>query len=317
MDWNSFFSTEAINRVFVHSPFFTIAIGISAVVATALYLFSFSDVVRKELKRRRMKKRIDNLNEHYILCGFGRVGQQVAKELAAEGESFVIIEKDENKLALAKERNWAYLIGDVALDESLYDKACIKDAKSAIISVGTDADAIFMAISARSMNPNIFLVARASSREAADKLSKVGVNRVALPYQIGGYHMATMALRPTIVDFLDTLVDHERDELEMEEYQVFKDGYYDGKTLEEAKLNNEKVAILALRREDGKAVINPPSSTKLQGGDRLIMMGAEKDLLVVVKEFDKRQEKEAMAAEHHTSQVVVSDIKPSHFQNEA
>lgn len=264
-----------------------------------------------------MKKRIDNLKGHYILCGFGRVGQQVAKELASEGELFVIIEKDESKLALAKEHNWAYLIGDVALDESLYEKAHIKEAKSAILSVGTDADAIFMAISARSMNPDIFLVARASSREAADKLTKVGVNRVAMPYQIGGYHMATMALRPTIVDFLDTLVDHERDELEMEEYQVFRDSYFDGKTIEESKISNEKVAILALRREDGKAIINPVLSTKLQGGDRLVMMGAEKDLLAVTKEFDKRQEKEAKAAEHHTSQVLVSDIKPSHFQKDS
>src|SRR3990167_5653424 len=103
MDWGSLFSVESINRIFVHSPFFTISIGISAVVGTVVYLFSFSDVIAKEMKRRRMKTRVDHMKDHYILCGFGRVGQQVAKELAAEGEMFVILERDESKLKLAKD----------------------------------------------------------------------------------------------------------------------------------------------------------------------------------------------------------------------
>ncbi len=264
-----------------------------------------------------MKHRIDSLKDHYIVCGFGRVGEQIARELDAEGEPFVIIERDEDKLALAKDRNWAYLHGDVALDETVFQKARLQEAKAVIIAVGADADAIFIAISARAMKPEIFVVARASSREAADKLNKIGVNRVALPYQIGGYHMATMALRPTVVDFLNLLVDHEKEELEMEEFFVRDDGFYEGKSIQEAGLLKNNVAVLAIRRKNGKAVINPSDSTKLSGGDRLVLMGSEDDLAEIEKTFQKHQPKQNKDEREQTEpKVLIADSKPSAFPKE-
>lgn len=311
MDFSSL-SVESINNFFVHNPIFTVSVGISALIATSVYLFGFSDVIRKEAKRRRMKHRIDHLKDHYILCGFGRVGQQVARELAEEGEHFVILEREEAKLHPAKERNWAYIVGDVAVDETMFQNAQIANAKGVIISVGTDADAIFMAISARALKPDVFLVARASSVEAADKLTKIGVHRVALPYQIGGYHMATMALRPSVVDFLDLLVDQERDELEMEEYHIHKDGFYDGKTLKEAGFVQDGLAVLAIRRKNGKAVINPSDATALAGGDKLVVMGCEKDLQELLQEVSKKQPKDK-EDDSPAQETALSDDKISPF----
>lgn len=278
-----------ITYFFTHNPVIASAIGVSAVVATVAYIASFGDVFKKELKRRRMKQRISSLCDHYIVCGFGRVGQQIAKELSSEGERFVIIEKDEGKLKLAKENNWAYLTGDVALDETLLEMAKIKTAKAIIIAVGTDADVIFMAISARALRPDIFIVARASSVEAADKLQKIGVNRVALPYQIGGYHMATMAIRPMVVDFLDLLIDNEQDDLEMEELSIYRGGYYDQLTLHKSGILENSVSVPVIRLANGKAVINPSSDQVLHGGDRLVVMGSQKALQAMIKEFTKNE----------------------------
>lgn len=302
-----------ITYFFTHNPVIATAIGVSAVIATLAYVASFGDVFKKEIKRRRMKHRISTMKDHYIVAGFGRVGTQVAKELSAEGEPFILLEKDESKLKLARDNNWAYLVGDTALDETMLENAQIKTAKAIIIAVGTDADVIFMAISARALRPDIFIVARASSVEAADKLSKIGVNRVALPYQIGGYHMATMALRPMVVDFLDLLIDNEQDDLEMEELTIDKDGYYDGKTLAESGILAHNVTVLVIRHADGKALVNPSDEEKLHGGDRLVAMGAGKNLQEMVKKFEKNEPDVKLNSSKSQSSGLGGEIKPSPF----
>lgn len=310
MDPNQLLSAESVGNLFTHHPIFSISIGVSALIATILYLASFSGVLHKEMKRRGMKRKIDSLKDHYILAGFGRVGRQVAQELAQEGESFVILERDESKMDEAKKHDWPYIVGDVAVDETLFEKAGVEKAKAVIISVGTDADAIFMAISVRAIKPDVFIVARASSREAADKLTKVGVNRVAMPYQIGGYHMATMAIRPSVVDFLDTLVDPEQQELEMEEFVITDKSPYVGQALEESPFHQEGIAVLVIRHEDGRATINPVMTTKFRTSDRLVVMGSEAKLQDLTKEVAKKQAKLVDA------QDVASDIRPSPFQKE-
>src|SRR5436190_767719 len=114
-------SLESINHFFVHYPIFTISIGVSALIGTFIYLLGFSRYMGRQFKRSRMKHRIDHLKDHYIICGYGRVGQQIVKELVSEKEHFVIIEREEEKLKSAKEHDWPYLQGDVALDESLFE----------------------------------------------------------------------------------------------------------------------------------------------------------------------------------------------------
>ncbi len=314
-------SLELLNRTFIHNPVFSFFIGVSAIIGTLIYIFGFSHVIKRQFKRRHMEYKIKHLANHYIICGFGRVGQQVAKELSAEEVPFVVIDKDEELMKVARDHNWPHIHGDVALDESLLKTAGIDKAKCIIIAVGQDADAVFMAVSARAMNHDIFIVARASSQEAADKLSKIGVNRIALPYQIGGYHMATMALRPAVVDFLNVLVDNNQEELEIEEFYIAQGGPYDGKALEEAGIFKKNLAVVAVRHKNGKTQINPPESLKMVGDDRLIVIGGKEQLASLDKEFDKNQpKKDEEKIEPKKAKVenvpIMDGVKPSPFMNQ-
>ncbi len=267
-----------------------------------------------------MEHKIKTMKEHYILCGFGRVGQQVAKELAAENKTFVVLDKDDNQLKLAKEHHWPYIAGDVALDETLFTQAGIEKAECIIIAVGTDADAVFMAVSARALNKDIFIVARASSQETADKLAKIGVNRIALPYQIGGFHMATMALRPTVVDFLDVLTDNAQSQLEMDELEIIDNSIYHSKSLDEAGLVKGNVVVVAVHKKNGNSQINPPDSFLLHSGDRLVVMGPKEQIEVIQKEFDKKQpepkEEKEKEQKETKERVVVDGVKPNVFAKE-
>lgn len=251
-----------------------------------------------------MSKHIANMENHYILTGFGRVGRQIATELAQSEEPFVIVEKNSDALEMAKDNHWPHIMGDAAVEESLFEQAAIGKAKGVIIAVGTDADAIFMAVSARALNPDVFIVARASSRETAGKLEKVGVNRVALPYQIGGYHMATLALRPSVVDFLDVLIDGNHDELEMEEFAVEDTSHLIGKPLSQTPATKRGLAVVAIRRKAGKTLVNPAHTTEIKAGDILIVLGPRDKLDEIEKELSKR----GIDAEEAVS--VGAEIKP-------
>lgn len=226
-----------------------------------------------------MDQKISGLKDHFILCGFGRVGQRVATELANEKVPFVIIERDKEKLTLADEKKWLYFLGDSATDESILLKAKIKEAKGIIIAVGDDANSVFITVSARAINPNLFIVARASTPEAEEKLKKLGVNRVAMPYQIGGYHMATMALRPSVVDFLDVMVDSKHNELQVEEMEITANSKIINEKLE-TYLSREKTgaAVLVIKKPNGNSVINPNAETIIEANDRLILMGSKDQL---------------------------------------
>lgn len=226
-----------------------------------------------------MDKKISGMKDHFILCGFGRVGQKIAQELANEKVDFVIIERDKDKVSSAIEKGWQYVLGDSATDEKLLEQTGIKTAKGLIIAVGDDANSVFIAVSAKAMRPDLFIVARASTPEAEEKLKKLGVNRVALPYQIGGYHMATMALRPSVVDFLDVMVDSKHSELQVEEMEVTLKSKIVNHPLE-TFLSRDKTGavVLVIKKPNGDSIINPNGSAIINAGDRLILMGSKVQL---------------------------------------
>lgn len=225
-----------------------------------------------------METKISHLKDHYIICGFGRVGRQIADELNEEEVPFMVIDK-QDIFDDCQKKGWLYMLGDASKDEDVLKKARIDTAKGVLIAVGSDADCVFITVSARSLNPNLFIVARASTQEAADKLKKVGANRVALPYQIGGYHMATMALRPAVVDFIDTIFDSRHDELHVEQMLVNKGSKIISTPLKKyLSRDNTKVVILAVLRTGESSVLNPTGDTTLREGDNLILLGTRKDL---------------------------------------
>lgn len=223
-------------------------------------------------------KSINKMENHYIVCGFGRVGTQVAEELFHDGVDFVIIDRDPREVKNAADKGYNSVCGDPTMEESL-QKANIDNAKALITCLGEDTDNLFVTLTARSLNANLYIVARANYEENIPKFEKSGANRVATPYQIGGYHMATMALRPGVLDFLDVIVDSRHDELEVEEIEVPRSSFLVGKTIAEA-ISRDKtgVTILAINHKDGTSKINPLGTEMIHQDDKLIVMGNREQL---------------------------------------
>lgn len=226
-------------------------------------------------------KNISKMKEHYIVCGYGRVGTQVAEELFHDGAEFVIIDRDPREVKNASAKGYNAVCADPTMEESLV-RANIGQAKALITCLGEDTDNLFVTLTARSLNSELYIVARANYDENIPKFEKSGANRVATPYQIGGYHMATMALRPGVLDFLDVIVDSRHDELEVEEIEVPRESFLVGKTIAGA-ISRDKtgVTILAINHKDGSSKVNPLGTEVIHQGDKLIVMGNREQLTAV------------------------------------
>ncbi len=229
------------------------------------------------LKRRQMKAKIAKLKDHYIVCGLGRVGAQVADELASEEVHFVGIDHDEEKVKEAIAAGFTAFVGDSTQEEVL-KAAGIEQAKGLVASLGEDSSNLFVTLAARQMNPKLFIVARANREENKQRLSRAGADRVAMPYQIGGYHMATMMIRPNVVDFLEVLTTNHNSDLQIAEFIVPKDSDFAGQKLD--WLNRHKIGatVLAINNNDGTSKVNPSGSETIYSGDLLILMGTDAQL---------------------------------------
>jgi len=232
-----------------------------------------------------MERTITKLKRHFILCGYGRVGQEIARIFAEEGVSFVIIDKDRESIASAEKDSRPYVLADATSDEVLKE-AGIEQARGLVAAVGDDADSTYITLSARGLRPDLFIEARASSSSAGAKLKKAGADRIIAPYSLGARRMAQLALRPTVVDFIDTVIYHRGRELQMENITVSRDSALAGLTVEETR-QRTKAAILAISKESGKLVANPPGEETIESGDRLITLGT-KQQLAALEEFCER-----------------------------
>jgi voltage-gated potassium channel len=235
-------------------------------------------------KRRSVEQRIAQLNNHYIVCGFGRVGQETCNQLKHEGCKFVIIDADEHNLDLLQANGYLYIIGDAA-DDDVLRHARIDHARALMSAVPSDAINVYVTLSARALNPKLYIVARAATNEAVHKLKIAGANRVISPYILSGRSMAAMALRPAVMDFIDVLVHTADLEMWLEEIDIEPDSALAEAPISEAQLREKAgVTILAIRRADGQMIVNPPSSTIIHVGDMLIVLGTRSDLDRVERE---------------------------------
>jgi voltage-gated potassium channel len=219
-------------------------------------------------RRRRMQRRIDDIRDHYVICAYGRVGRTVARELEAEGVRFVVLDKDEDLEDKLLSDGVVYLIGDPT-SEPILRSAGIERAKGLICAVDDDADNVYITLAARSLNPDIFVVARAAAETSADRLYRAGADRVISPYVSSGRHMALMALRPQVVDYLD-VGESGATNLRLEELSVGPGSNLVGRALTDACGTS---LPLALRRADGEIVTNPEPGTRLREGDLLVLLG--------------------------------------------
>ncbi len=231
------------------------------------------------LRQRQRQRLIDTLTDHYILCGFGRTGRQIALEFKAEGIPFVSIDSQIDQVEAAQEMGYVAVQGDATLDDTLF-KVGIERAICLVAALPSDAENLYTVLSAKTLNPQIRAIARASSEEAVQKLQRAGADAVVSPYITGGRRMAAAALRPQVLDFMDGILSGSDRSFYLEEYLVDPQACsVVGQSLREARLRSQTGAlVLAIRRESGTLITGPTGDTRLLAGDLLICMGTAEQL---------------------------------------
>lgn len=252
-----------------------IVIVLASLVLIAYLLKLFGEYIiglGDGLKRSKVKTKLLNMKDHYIVCGLGRVGSQVARELAAEGQAFVAIDKDEDRVKEAVAKGYTAFVGDSTKESELH-KAKIEKAKGLVASLGDDSSNLFVTLTARQINPDLFIVSRSNREENVTRIIRAGADKVALPNQIGGFHMATMLMRPHVIDVLDVLSTNKNSDLQVQELAIPKGSRASGHRLESLLKHVEGLSILALNSASGTSQVHPTGKEVLYPGDRLVAMG--------------------------------------------
>jgi voltage-gated potassium channel len=249
-------------------------VGAALYTLNAIMQTVFEGQLGEMLEVRKMKGRIDALRDHYIVCGFGRVGHEVALELKAEGVAFVLVEHDREVQERARGLGYLYVAENATAEEAL-DAAGVRRARCLIAALGSDAENTYLTLCARAMNPDLLIVARADSARGEERLRQAGADKVVSPYRIGGRSIAFSALQPRVSDFLDL----SGGEQWIAEIEVDEGSELVGMTLDEFrhKQGNGNV-VLGLHGPNGRFVVGPSAERRLKAGDRMLVLGDEKDL---------------------------------------
>lgn len=252
-----------------------IVVGVSVIgyIVGSLAQIMFEGQIQRIVGRKKVEKKIDALKEHYIICGFGRIGSLICKEFKANGLAFVVVEKSVEGAAKLDEDGYLYMKGDATVDETLL-KAGIKRAKGLISVVTSDSENVYITLTARGLNPDLYIMSRSGEEGSDIKLMRAGANKVVSPYTIGGNRMAQSILRPNVVDFIEIATGREHLELQMEEISIPVHSAFVGETLVSSGFRKEiGVIIVGIKNSHGKMVFNPHSQTKIDGNDTLIVLG--------------------------------------------
>ena len=227
--------------------------------------------------KRRMEREIGRLTDHYIICGAGRVGRSAARELDRKPAAFVIVENSESKAQKFAAENWLMLIGD-ATQEQILRSARIEHARGLVAATTTDATNLYIVLTARSLNPHLRIIARASEEMAEKHLLSAGADSVVSPYIFAGQRIAHSFLRPHVVSFLDTATTHLGIDLEIGQVAITPRSRFAGKTIESSRIRQDRgVIILAIKRDAGMR-FNPSPEDRIEAGDFLIAMGEPQQL---------------------------------------
>lgn len=257
---------------------FLIAIGVfsGGFTITALAHLILEGQLQAILGKRKMEKKVKKLKNHIILCGFGRVGRQVANELTRRGESFVIIESDEDMIPVGEKNDLIFIQGS-ASDDDVLEHAGIERARAIVSTIPDDAENVYLSLTARQINPDLFIIARADTALAKKKLARAGANKVVCPHELGGAQMAMATLRPNVVDFMHLAsFSPGGKNLGIEEISIKGGGNLAGRTIIEAAIKSKYDAIVVgLRKNNGDMVFNPAEDATMDAGDVLIILGED------------------------------------------
>ncbi len=254
-------------------------------LASAIVELIAHGVLTGALAERRRRKVIEKLRDHYIICGFGRVGRRVAEEFGDAGVPYVVLDFNEEALEVARERSDPYIVGTGTKDEDL-EAAGLDRAAGLVASSDSDVDNLYITVSARAARSDLLIVARASTEDAAQKLLRAGADRVVQPYATAGQEMAKLTLKPQVAAFLDIVSSHGGPDLRFEEIEVTEACGHEGKTIRDLRIRHATGAVIvALRRTDGTFDTTPSPDAPLECGDVLIAVGTAQELRALEELF--------------------------------
>jgi voltage-gated potassium channel len=258
-----------------------VAVGFAALTYTVLRLMAYMVEGRLEtlVGERRLRRRIAKMQSHYILCGYGRVGREIAHAFTEEQRPFVVIDILPSSLERAAAEGHTVIQGDAAESETLR-AAGAERAVGLVAAVDSDEKNIYVTLSARVLNPGLFIVARANRDDAEEKLRLAGANRIISPYTIGGRRMAYLATRPTAVEFVDTVLSASNNELMLEDFAIGQSSKWSGRSIGEIVSSESSIIVLAVKRM-GRMTLRPPREMRLEAGDEIVVAGPPDEMRMV------------------------------------
>lgn len=259
---------------------FIIVVGVGMMFYTLVLLAEtfIEGRLRYLLGGGKLEKLIEKLQNHFIICGGGRIGSLICRELTAEKIPCVLIDNNPVVIDKAKEQGFLYCKGDATQDKVLIN-AGIKRAKGVICVLPTDAQNLYVILTARELNQKIYILARSEEEESEHRLLRAGADRVMSPYQLGGMRMAMAVVRPAMLDFFEITTSRQSLELRMEEVSVGRSSRFVAKTLEASEIRKDYgLIIVAAKKETGKMIFNPAANYVIEEGDKLIAMGEDENV---------------------------------------
>jgi voltage-gated potassium channel len=251
-----------------------IIVGVGAVLysLTALFGWLLSTNWWEQRRVRQLEESLARLANHFILCGYGRVGRSVAGVLTSERVQFVVVDTNQESLDVARSDGYLAVCGDASSDDVLR-RAGLTRARGLIAAVASDADNVYVVLSARGLRPDLLIIARASSEDAVQKLERAGANHVISPYAIAGRRMALLAVRPKSVELVERLLQAGRESLDLEELQVKAASQLAGMDVAMLRRRFPNGPVVVAVRADGRLVLSPPDDYHLRPGDQLVLVG--------------------------------------------
>ena len=287
--WRSFYNTTLAITTVETQPMSRAAQAFTIVVlwggvGAALYTFTLLATIvvegglPKRLQRRRYARMLDTVKDHFVVCGYGRIGSMIARELRRQNIPYVVIERDSERAQVAIEDGGLAVEADASREDVL-ERVGIRRARGLIAVVGTDAENVYAVLSARVLRPDLFIVGRAETEDATRKLKRAGADRVVSPYQIGALQIAQTAVRPAVVDFMDLATSSEHLELSMEQIGISVSSPLVNQSLLGAGLRQRfGVVVVGIQRQDRRMEFNPEPDAVLRADDKLVVLGRRESL---------------------------------------
>ncbi len=258
-------------------------VGTAFYTVTLLATIIVEGGLHQRFEKRRAARMLEHITDHFILCGYGRIGSIIAAELHQQGVPLAVVERDPARVRQAIDRGGLPLGADASREEVLA-QAGIHRARGLIAAVGTDAENVFTVLTARVMRPDLFIIARVEADDAEHKLRRAGADRVISPYQIGANHMVQTALRPAVVDFVHLATSSERLDLSMEQVHIKDDSALANRSIVDAGIRQKfGVIIVGIKRAGGSMEFNPPPEAVMRAGDELVVLGTTESVKALEK----------------------------------